>query len=749
MKNIKTYGFRFVTSIVFSVLMVVAPFQHITAAIDSCTVNVSPESVQPNSQTLYNFSITNDGPDNIVWIQINRPSSNFTFNSAAWAGSSSVGEDQATLYDGLSIAPNDSATVGLSVHAGESQTSGEQWNVLVSENSDGSNRTTCSGSLDASVAGARIPDPDTTPPVLGAVVLSQLRSTSITVQWTTNDPSDSDVSYGETSEYGLNKHDTTLTLNHSMVLDNLSPDTSYHFTVTSYDPSGNGASATDGTFLTPVSDPPGTGSGGTDIPISNIKTTIPLKAVPTEKIPPTIELTTNITAPQKIALLLTGKAEDNDALAGIYYSLDSGKNWLPVDTASGLGTKKATFSFKPQNLQDGSYGLMLRAIDTSSNQATTSVQTLVIDRLPPTVGGNVVSVGSQPLIPDANNVINSLVGVDQKITLSAVGGPTSIMIVTTEVGKDKVLQSFNLTQSADNGLWSGILSYAHSGIFQLAATSVDGAGNHTLRPLNIVNVSEAGKVTDKAGAFIKANITVYTLDTDSNSWVLWDGESYDQPNPVIVSNKGKYGLYLPTGNYYFKISAPGFQDVITSSFTLNDATAVNDNYKLHSKPGFKLGSIRLSVPWPVFSSSTVGSSTHAITSQKNEIIGSSLPQFVLMQTNGVELSTVQLFGKPTIITFINTWSDSASSQLESMSHITEPNINLVTVASGESLARLSVFAKIAGYHQPIVADSDNVLIQKMHAASVPTTYFVDTHGLVKKVMLGVLSKEELIQNVSH
>lgn len=730
-----------------STLLVLNLFNFARAAINSCNVTVTPASVQPNAQVLYNFNITNNGPNDAVWIQINRPSENFTIGSAAWAGSSTVGADQATLYDGLTIASGGSATVGLSVHAGEDQTSGDNWSVLISEDSDGSTRTTCTGSLGASVSGARVPDPDTTPPLLGAVSLTKLSSTSITIGWPTDEPSDSDIAYGLTSEYGQNKHDTAPVTEHSLKLDNLLPETGYHYVITSYDPYGNGASSTDGTFLTPVS---GSAPTGTQEVVTSIilKTIIPLKPIPTENIPPSLRLTSDISTPQKTTLTLSGTAEDNEALAAIYYSLDGGKNWLPVDEATGLGTKNSSFSFKPLGLQDGNYQLSLRAIDTSSNQAKTLPQTLVIDRLPPAVGGSVITVGSQSILPDNSNVIRSLVGVDQKITLSAVGGPTSITITTSDAGSDKAIQSFNLTQSADTGLWSGILSFTSAGLFQLSALSVDGAANHTSRVLNIVSVSEAGKVSDEAGNPVKARITVYTLDTETNSWVMWDGEAYDQSNPVKVSYKGKYGLYLPQGTYYFKLAAPGYQSVVTRSIQLETATAINASYTMRHKPSIKAGPLKVKLPWPMLSSTEVSSSQSKKIEQKNDSIGTSFPQFELVQTNGKILNTLQLLGKPTVVTLVNTWSDSATRQLNELGRISEPNINVVAVASGESLPKLEVYGRIAGYNLPIVADVDDVLLQKLRASTIPVSYFIDRHGLVKTVMVGVLSKEEILQHVS-
>jgi len=100
-----------------------------------------------------------------------------------------------------------------------------------------------------------VPSPDSTPPVISAVMVSSIGPTSAVVSWNTDEPADSQVEYGQTLPYGQSTAlDTTLTTTHRVKLTGLSKGTLFHFCVQSKDAAGNLAVSADYTF--------GTATGG-------------------------------------------------------------------------------------------------------------------------------------------------------------------------------------------------------------------------------------------------------------------------------------------------------------------------------------------------------------------------------------------------------------------------------------------------------------------------------------------------------
>ena len=91
--------------------------------------------------------------------------------------------------------------------------------------------------------------PDTTPPVISAVSVSDVTSDGATISWTTDEPSTSQVEYRVTTS-SLSSLNATMVTSHTVILTDLSSDTTYNFKVRSNDASGNLAVSDEYIFTT-------------------------------------------------------------------------------------------------------------------------------------------------------------------------------------------------------------------------------------------------------------------------------------------------------------------------------------------------------------------------------------------------------------------------------------------------------------------------------------------------------------------
>ena len=83
---------------------------------------------------------------------------------------------------------------------------------------------------------------DTTAPSISAIAATVVTSSSVTITWTTNEPSTSQVDYGPTTSYGSTTPlDSTLVTAHSVTLIGLTSNATYNFRVHSSDALGNEA----------------------------------------------------------------------------------------------------------------------------------------------------------------------------------------------------------------------------------------------------------------------------------------------------------------------------------------------------------------------------------------------------------------------------------------------------------------------------------------------------------------------------
>lgn len=87
-------------------------------------------------------------------------------------------------------------------------------------------------------------------------------TTAAYVTWDTNIAANSTVEYGSTAAYGANVSSADLVTAHALSISGLSPTTTYHYRITSYDAAGNMAVTTDAVFTTRSSGGGGGGGGG-------------------------------------------------------------------------------------------------------------------------------------------------------------------------------------------------------------------------------------------------------------------------------------------------------------------------------------------------------------------------------------------------------------------------------------------------------------------------------------------------------
>jgi hypothetical protein len=102
----------------------------------------------------------------------------------------------------------------------------------------------------------RLGQPDTTPPAISNINVTNNNGTSIQVNFTTNEPSDTRVEYGLDTNYGsFTTLDPTPVNNHSQIITGLTVNTPYHYRVITKDSSGNSTTSGDQTVTTAAAPP--------------------------------------------------------------------------------------------------------------------------------------------------------------------------------------------------------------------------------------------------------------------------------------------------------------------------------------------------------------------------------------------------------------------------------------------------------------------------------------------------------------
>jgi len=96
---------------------------------------------------------------------------------------------------------------------------------------------------------------DTTAPVISGVQASNVDDSSVLITWQTNEPAKRQVEYGTTTDYGRQTAlENDLRASHSVVLNDLTPNTTHHFRVRSWDAADNAGVSGDFSFTTTTAD---------------------------------------------------------------------------------------------------------------------------------------------------------------------------------------------------------------------------------------------------------------------------------------------------------------------------------------------------------------------------------------------------------------------------------------------------------------------------------------------------------------
>lgn len=441
------------------------------------------------------------------------------------------------------------------------------------------------------------------------------------------------------------------------------------------------------------------------------------------------------------------------AIKTIEISIDGGNSWLPTRRSG------ATFNATLSKLEDGNYPIIARAIDAAGNVGQSSTQILIIDTIPPIIGGGMQSLGPLTLTPDTNGMVSIVSGAETTIAISMKGGVTNASI---HAGSD----SFPLTLQEGTSLWVGKIIFPTTNSQQaeqksLIVSAVDGAGNKTERPFHTLLVDHSGTVENEKTkqAIQHATVSLFMYETISKQWVLWEAPSYGQVNPQQTDDTGTYNFMVPNGKYYIEAKAKGYKTTQSEIITTTQTTALNYTLPLRSKPTVEwtlplFGKILLTLPTfsppEVFPVSKNSALTPDSTASPNDV-GFSAPNFVLPNLENTAIPLTTLRGKKLLLSFLSPWSLSSQEQAPLLSELSlhmEENQAVLVVSLQESVAATETFMKKGNYQFPVVADKNGTTAADYHISLLPHHVFIDENGTIANAFTGVLTQKELLKKLS-
>lgn len=799
------------------------------AAISSCYAIISPNTTPTNAQRTYTFTIENQDTSSAApWVNIQLPTTDLTIVSGSATGWSAQVSDSQITFTGGSIPASQSKSFSVTINAKATETT-FQLTVLIASDTAGTTTRLCDGTLGITVSSTAV--------AISSLSVSSVTDTSATITFSTNIAATSTLKYGTTSSYGTTKTITTATTSHSYSLTGLSKNTTYHYQVTATAGSASDTS-TDQTFNTSVTATPAPTStpvatptptpdttppvvfiessppsqvgkapvikGGATDNVSveqieytvddgkhwiNVKTatglttasatfsftptasrdgkvTIKVRAKdPTGNIGmsrsisftidqtgPEIVLITSLDHPYPTTPKIEGRARDPSGVKMIEYSL-KGKNWQPVDTISEEGQDRS-FSFEAVKLDDGNYSVSLRATDVLGNVGPVLTKTLLIDRLPPRVGAVVVTIGPQIITPE-QDTLTTIQNIPYAIKLSLVGGPTLADLILTSQDNTTSPVHVPLHPLENTTLWGAEFALPEKGTYQMSLHAQDGAGNTLDKNLFRVLAQEQGTVKGVQDELVLSTIRLFERDATNGSFVLWDGKSYGQYNPLRQTPNGEntFGFYVPAGNYYLEITPQdkGYKQAITTIITKEKSGVITPSIILEKAATFSFLGFHFTIP--SFTSSVI-----TLTNRESPTLPSSEDQFqslifpsMHLVTGNTIFNNSDIEEHTTLLVLMNSWHPFSGAVLEELGKFKKryPQTPLFIILPQETPSQVLLYKLRGGYQFPMLADPDGDILTTLPYPAVPTYMIVGPKGIIEHVHVGVLSEpgmEEFLLN---
>lgn len=441
---------------------------------------------------------------------------------------------------------------------------------------------------------------------------------------------------------------------------------------------------------------------------------------------------------------ITGTASSSfGSISKVEVSSNGGKNWLIAKYSKG------SFQISLENLEDGNYEIVARAIDTSGNIGTSEAKTLIVDTIPPIVGGGIFYLGPQIVNPDENGVIQTVAGTTIDLTVSTRGGVTSGEVLSGE-------ESFPLVNVIGTNFWTAHLNYSKKTQDRLQINLEDGARNKTQRDLNQIAVEDLGSITENGTNLpIKdATVKIFFFDKISKRWVVWDGYSFGQDNPQKTSEAGKYSFLVPPGKYYMQITAKGYRTTYSQIVELSQNTVLDFNFSLKSKAVFSLnlpifGNIKISLP-DFRSDSIIVRVNNKVDSSPNPIIGKPATPLTLPDASGNTVNTASS-GKKYVISFISQWANPALEQIsiiDSVSKKIPKDQAIYAVFLQDSESSVTSFMEHGNYGFTALADKNGDSTKNYPVTTLPEHFFIGTDGKIQMVINGLLSESQILEELS-
>ncbi|HHB1651891.1 TPA: TlpA family protein disulfide reductase [Bacillus cereus] len=137
-------------------------------------------------------------------------------------------------------------------------------------------------------------------------------------------------------------------------------------------------------------------------------------------------------------------------------------------------------------------------------------------------------------------------------------------------------------------------------------------------------------------------------------------------------------------------------------------------------------------------------------------IGKSAPDFELTKLDGTNVKLSDLKGKKVILNFWATWCGPCQQEMPDMEAFYKEHkenveilaINYTPSEKGRGEEKVSNFIKEKGITFPVLLDKNIDVTTAYKVITIPTSYFIDTKGVIQDKFIGPMTQKEMEKRVA-
>lgn len=155
--------------------------------------------------------------------------------------------------------------------------------------------------------------------------------------------------------------------------------------------------------------------------------------------------------------------------------------------------------------------------------------------------------------------------------------------------------------------------------------------------------------------------------------------------------------------------------------------------------------------WILYSREPVEEQDLSVGNISAPAVGYQAPDFTLSTLTGETFTLSEGRGQPLVVNFWATWCPPCRAEIpffQAAARKYNGRVAIVGVDDGEPSSLVATFSNELGMTYPIPLDEDSAVSKAYRVNSLPTTYFIDSQGMITNIHIGIISQAVLEDNIA-